>query len=197
MLPPLSLIRLADIIVRSDLEKLTTRVNVLERGSSGYQSRNILDAGVDGPRTTTPTTTNPRVSPNGSSNESAHYPTVVSYRGSTTPWETLVSHVSDNPSLVASNDDFREDVRRLAEDERTIRLTHEGVVFSLAERLPGVPSAYMLNLVWEYVREAPYPIVWWEGVIAVATRLIESGWAASYGEVVTVLVVSFAILHVV
>lgn len=177
---------------RSDLEKLTTRVHQLERsgGSSASEYTHGSGQGAGGTTVifTTPTTTNPRVSPAASVSE-VDSASIKTFRGSTTPWETLVSQVGEHPSLVGADMAFREDVRRLAEDERTIRVPRNGVVFRIQEKMPQVTSTELLAMVWEYARDAPYPIVWWESVIAVATRLLDAGTAGSHGEVVCILIV--------
>ena len=110
-----------------------------------------------------------------------------SYRGTTSPWSTLVNHLQ-TANIDPELDLLRADVSRFADDERSSTTTAD-ILYDLYRNFPHLTEQDFINYIKAYARDAPYPILHYESLLQTTSDLLKVRRARHWGQLVCVLMV--------
>ena len=116
-------------------------------------------------------------------------PSVVQgFRGTTSPWSNLVA---GTPTSLESESvqSFRQTVSRLAEEERSSKLSGSSIHIDLLDQYPFLTRDRALLYARDYALAAPFPILDWIPFRQILERVLDTHQASRWGQIACILVV--------
>ena len=115
-------------------------------------------------------------------------PTISSYSGSLSPWNILITTLEpqSNDQPVAT---LYESAKHIAKEDRSSPLDPQVKSYNFKRKFPHLSQNDCVLLARTYAKEAPYPILHFDSLMEVTTRITHSGNLTRWGQIVCVLVV--------
>lgn len=115
-------------------------------------------------------------------------PVVKSYRGTSSPWSTLVSQL-DGKTSDKDLDAFQKDATKYAEDERSSSVSSTAASYSVLRRFPHLDRDTIVSYIRAYAKDAPYPILHFDSLMQTVEQVLDGQTSTQWGQIVCVLMV--------